>query len=102
MNISLDPQSIVLTGETGSGKTESAMHLLLFISKSSKVADRVKATNMIFEAFGNARTCHNKNSSRYTKLTEVKFMEIYYRFAHNYFYNVRFEYFRFFSILIKH
>lgn len=72
MNISLEhPQSIVLTGETGSGKTKSAMHLLSFISKSNKVADRAMATNLIFETFGNAKTCHNANSSRYTKLTEV-------------------------------
>lgn len=70
-NIGLDPQSIVLTGETESGKTKSAMHLLSFISKSTEVAERAMATNMIFETFGNAKICHNKNSSRYTKLTEV-------------------------------
>lgn len=71
MDIDLRSQSIVLTGETGSGKTKSAMHLLSFISKSTKIANRVMATNLIFETFGNAKTSHNKNSSRYTKLTEV-------------------------------
>lgn len=72
MNVSSGPQSIVLTGETGSGKTENAMHLLSFISKSNEVAGQhAMATNLIFEAFGNAKTCHNYNSSRYTKFTEV-------------------------------
>lgn len=71
-NISLRPQSIILTGQTGSGKTNSAMHLLSFISKSKiGLTGRVIATNIIFEAFGNAKTSHNYNSSRFTKLIEV-------------------------------
>lgn len=72
LNINLRPQSIILTGQTGSGKTNSAMHLLTFISKSkASLTDRVIATNIVFEAFGNAKTSHNYNSSRFTKLTEV-------------------------------
>lgn len=88
MNVSSNPQSIVLTGETGAGKTESAMHLLFFMS--SRLTDLVtddnefalsiarpnvtqlfEARNIIFETFGNAKTRHNSNSSRYCKLTEV-------------------------------
>lgn len=68
------PQSILLTGETGAGKTKSAMHILSFLGYSS-LADHIKeqfsAANLIFELFGNAATSLNKNSSRFTKLTEV-------------------------------
>lgn len=68
------PQSILLTGETGSGKTQSAVHMLLFLGYSN-LSDHIKrsfsAANLIFEWFGNAATGLNKNSSRFTKLTKV-------------------------------
>lgn len=72
--MSMQTQSVVLTGITGSGKTKSALHLLSFISKSNEIGDRLKAANILFETFGNAKTCYNSNSSRYTKLTQVKYI----------------------------
>lgn len=74
-NISFQrPQSIVLTGETGSGKTNSSSHLLSFLGFSSlshDVRDEIYAAGILFEAFGNAQTNFNINSSRFTKLTKV-------------------------------
>lgn len=70
------PQSILLTGETGSGKTNSAMQILTYLSNSSlsdSTKRRISAANFIFESFGNAGTHLNKNSSRFTKLIEVFF-----------------------------
>lgn len=67
-------QTILLTGESGSGKTRSTMHLLSFLSHTSssfQVKNHIFAANSIFESFGNAQTYFNKNSSRFTKLTEV-------------------------------
>lgn len=69
-----NPQSILLTGETGSGKTKSSMHLLSFLGLSSlslNMKNMVTAAGIVFEAFGNAQTKFNMNSSRFTKLTKV-------------------------------
>lgn len=68
------PQSILLTGESGSGKTKSARHILSFFGYSSlsdHTKERFSNANTIFELFGNATTSYNKNSSRFTKLTEA-------------------------------
>lgn len=68
------PQTILLTGESGAGKTKSAKHILSFFGYES-LSDDIKkcccAANTIFESFGNAGTTFNKDSSRFTKLTEV-------------------------------
>lgn len=66
-----NPQSVILTGESGSGKTKNTEHLLSFFCNSYKDLHRVSATNLILELFGNAKTAFNENSSRFTKLTQV-------------------------------
>lgn len=67
-------QSILLTGESGSGKTENTNQILKFLSRdSSKFKDHVEATNILLELFGNAKTYNNGNSSRFTKLSKVYF-----------------------------
>lgn len=74
------PQSILFTGESGAGKTRSARHILSFLgfsSFSNDVKERLSAANTIFELFGNAKTCFNENSSRFTKLTEVNIQKCY-------------------------
>lgn len=64
-------QSIIITGVSGSGKTESGKHILDFLCQAKSDSQNVIAAAPIFEAFGNARTRANTNSSRYCKLVEV-------------------------------
>ncbi|XP_031420587.1 unconventional myosin-Vc [Clupea harengus] len=72
-------QSIIVSGESGAGKTVSARYAMRYfavVSKSSsktRVEDKVLASNPITEAIGNAKTTRNDNSSRFGKYTEVSF-----------------------------
>ncbi|CAM4808391.1 unnamed protein product [Rotaria magnacalcarata] len=75
-------QSIVVTGESGAGKTESAKYVLQYLSKSydacnASIKGRLKNSNLLLEAFGNAKTIHNNNSSRFGEIMEVHFDEEY-------------------------
>lgn len=66
-------QSIILTGETGSGKTETTKHLIKFLcgSISTQFAEQIVSTNVLLEAFGNSCTKENFNSSRFIKVVKV-------------------------------
>uniref|UniRef100_A0A669PPS4 Myosin VC n=1 Tax=Phasianus colchicus TaxID=9054 RepID=A0A669PPS4_PHACC len=72
-------QSIIVSGESGAGKTVSARYTMRYfatVSKSSSnahVEDKVLASNPITEAVGNAKTTRNDNSSRFGKYTEISF-----------------------------
>uniref|UniRef100_A0A673ZYY9 Myosin VC n=1 Tax=Salmo trutta TaxID=8032 RepID=A0A673ZYY9_SALTR len=72
-------QSIIVSGESGAGKTVSARYVMRYfamVSKSSsktRVEDKVLASNPITEAIGNAKTTRNDNSSRFGKYTEISF-----------------------------
>lgn len=66
-------QSILITGVTGSGKTESGKHLMKFLAHASNLQN-VSDSSPILEAFGNAETRGNKNSSRFCKYVEVTFL----------------------------
>ncbi|KAI0062534.1 glycosyltransferase family 2 protein [Artomyces pyxidatus] len=77
-------QSIILNGETGSGKSENrrlAIKTLLELSvsnpgkKGSKLAHQVPAAEFVLESFGNARTLFNSNASRFGKYTELQFTD---------------------------
>ncbi|XP_013010138.1 unconventional myosin-Vc isoform X3 [Cavia porcellus] len=74
-------QSVIVSGESGAGKTVSARYAMRYfatVSKSSsntQVEDRVLASNPITEAVGNAKTTRNDNSSRFGKYTEISFDE---------------------------
>jgi chitin synthase len=77
-------QSIILSGETGSGKSENrrlAVKTLLELSvsnpgkKGSKLASQVPAAEFVIESFGNAATLFNPNASRFGKYTELQFTE---------------------------
>lgn len=66
-------QTIVVCGNSGSGKTETAKHLVSFLCNNSntQTSERISGLNVLIEAFGNAKTVHNANSSRYVKLIQV-------------------------------
>ncbi|CAL8294065.1 unnamed protein product [Lota lota] len=71
-------QCIVISGESGAGKTESA-HLLVqqltFLGKANnrELQEKILMVNSLVEAFGNATTAINDNSSRFGKYLEMKF-----------------------------
>ncbi|XP_038669467.1 unconventional myosin-Vc isoform X1 [Scyliorhinus canicula] len=72
-------QSIIVSGESGAGKTVSARYAMRYFATVSKstskacVEDKVLASNPITEAIGNAKTTRNDNSSRFGKYTEISF-----------------------------
>ncbi|XP_048577592.1 unconventional myosin-IXAa [Nematostella vectensis] len=74
-------QCIVISGESGSGKTESTkliVHHLTALSRKTQASDVEKTilgVGPVLEAFGNAKTTYNNNSSRFGKLTQIKFRE---------------------------
>ncbi|XP_033506552.2 unconventional myosin-IXb isoform X1 [Epinephelus lanceolatus] len=74
-------QCIVLSGESGSGKTESSsylIHCLTALSQktySSGLERTILGAGPVLEAFGNARTAENNNSSRFGKFIQLNYLE---------------------------
>ena len=80
-------QSIIVTGESGAGKTEASKQVMKFLTRSNtenvsfegaeETAEQIMTvildSNSIFEAFGNAKTVRNDNSSRFGKYIRLQY-----------------------------
>ncbi|XP_072214063.1 unconventional myosin-Ia isoform X1 [Excalfactoria chinensis] len=73
-------QCILITGESGAGKTEASKLVMSYVAAVSskgeevdKVKEQLLQSNPVLEAFGNAKTIRNDNSSRFGKYMDVEF-----------------------------
>ncbi|EKX73815.1 myosin, putative [Theileria equi strain WA] len=76
-------QTILISGESGAGKTESTKYVMKYLAtagaesleKRSTVELKVLESNPLLETFGNASTIRNFNSSRYGKFIELQYVK---------------------------
>eukprot|EP00644_Phytophthora_capsici_P007414 jgi/Phyca11/111822/e_gw1.21.22.1 len=82
-------QSIVISGESGAGKTEASKYIMKYLATASKhvasttgkaaavvheqIEECVVLSNLILESFGNAKTSRNDNSSRFGKYIQIHY-----------------------------
>ncbi|CAO2634435.1 Unconventional myosin-Ie [Lemmus lemmus] len=80
MIIDRENQCVIISGESGAGKTVAAKYIMSYVSRVSgggpkvqHVKDIILQSNPLLEAFGNAKTVRNNNSSRFGKYFEIQF-----------------------------
>ena len=76
-------QSVIISGESGAGKTESSKYVMQFLLAANEkrggsqlgveIKHVLSASNYVFEAFGNAKTVRNDNSSRFGKFIKLQY-----------------------------
>ena len=75
---------MLITGESGAGKTENTKKVISYLAmvatsgkksaaKKVSLEDQIVATNPILESYGNAKTSRNDNSSRFGKFIRIHF-----------------------------
>ena len=77
--------AMLITGESGAGKTENTKKVITYLAmvaagagakkdtKKVSLEDQIVATNPILESYGNAKTARNDNSSRFGKFIRIHF-----------------------------
>jgi myosin-1 len=81
MNAYKENQCVIISGESGAGKTEAAKRIMQYVANVSggtnssiqQIKEMVLATNPLLESFGNAKTLRNNNSSRFGKYLQLQF-----------------------------
>merc|ERR1712102_217762 len=78
-------QSMLITGESGAGKTENTKKVISYLAqvaasgkktgKKVSLEEQIVATNPILESYGNAKTSRNDNSSRFGKFIRIHFTQ---------------------------
>ncbi|VDO03776.1 unnamed protein product [Rodentolepis nana] len=88
MKILHQNQSIIISGESGAGKTVSTGHVLMYLTvmtsqrccapckNGASIQKRVLASSPLLEGLGNAKTLRNDNSSRFGKFIELHFCQL--------------------------
>lgn len=73
-------QVVIISGESGAGKTEAAKKVMQYVAAVSgqtdevnRIKERLLSTNPLMESFGNAKTNRNDNSSRFGKYMDIQF-----------------------------
>lgn len=79
LNINKKNQALLVSGESGAGKTENTKYILKYLcskySTTDSIANKIITSNHIIEMLGNSKTCKNNNSSRFGKFIKLFFRD---------------------------